>query len=91
MRITRRQLRQLIQEQVRPLWEFDYGSSDNYIDNTWIDGTDWSDIKGTIVGDATLDPSMRYSGPYDFNLDDEGWEKLERKARAAGETIKGED
>ena len=88
MRITRRQLRQLIQEQDRQLWEFYIDNSTNYIDNTWIDGTDWSDIKGTTVGAATLDPSMRYSGPYDFNLDDEGWEKLERKARAAGETIK---
>ena len=80
MKITRKQLRQIIQEEIklvrRPPIEIQIPDIP--------DKPDWNSLKGTPIGDATLRPSLRG----EFKVTDAGWKDLERLARAAGETIR---
>ena len=75
MRITRNQLRQIIQEELKLVRS----------PREKRGKLDWDSLKGTPIGDATLDPSLRSQ----FKIKD--WSAYERAARDANETIKGED
>ena len=74
MRITRNQLRQIIQEELKLVRS----------PREKRGKLDWDSLKGTPIGDATLDPSLRSK----FEVTEAGWKQLERLARAAGETIR---
>ena len=74
MKITRKQLRRLIREEISTMRRFEPAASSEQ---------GWKSLKGTPIGNATLDPSLRG----EFKITADGWKDLERLARAAGETI----
>ena len=89
MRITRNQLRQLIQEELgRTLRESPSAMGRRRMSVAGLEPElviAWEELKGTPEGLATLDPSLRSQ----FKIKD--WSDYERAARDADETIKGED
>ena len=87
MRITRNQLRQIIQEELGR--ELSESPSTMGVKMVPVPEPElalaWEELKGTPLGLATLDPSLRSQ----FKIKD--WSAYERAARDANETIKGED